>query len=276
MFRNDAFDESWCQSMVKLRHEFGFDEPHPRWGRVPENKALTYALQVLQEVIIPIHRHFHDRSDQLSAQEDDECPNDATPSAYTFQSMLTLYNSAIEQMHAAHCIDTFLNHAITQLERGIRHLQEGSHDIPNLPPTLVHMDCQPQNILFANPSDSNKPVIVSVLDWEDSAIADPRFELVMLGRKVCANRTQALTIWKTYEEAMQIDLGGMELWLQLETVHSLTTLLLQSLDLLHGSRSPWESKPDLMQKIERELHRLQASIIDTSGSLGLTDDHAPH
>jgi hypothetical protein len=33
-------------------------------------------------------------------------------------------------------------------------------------------------------------------------------------------------------------------------------LLLQSMDLLGGGRSPWETKPDLWGKIQREFCRL--------------------
>ena len=44
--------------------------------------------------------------------------------------------------------------------------------------------------------------------------------------------------------------------LKLETVHSLCTLLLQAMDLLGGGRSPWETKPDLLGKDNRERRRL--------------------
>jgi hypothetical protein len=98
------------------------------------------------------------------------------------------------------------------------------------------------------------------LDWEEAAFADPRFELLLLCRKVCANRSQADEVWKVYrEELPQPNLGSVEPWLKLETVHSLTTLLLQSMDLLGGGRNPWETKPDLWGKIQREFYRLASS-----------------
>jgi thiamine kinase-like enzyme len=119
------------------------------------------------------------------------------------------------------------------------------------------MDCQPQNLLFARPKEKRQPLIVSVLDWEEAAFADPRFELLLICRKVCANRSQADQVWKTYQEELpQPCLGSIEPWLKLESVHSLTTLLLQSMDLLGGGRSPWETKPDLWGKIQREFCRL--------------------
>jgi hypothetical protein len=48
----------WVESMIKVRHEFGFDEPHPRWGRVPVDDAVAYALKVLRAVTIPLHQHL--------------------------------------------------------------------------------------------------------------------------------------------------------------------------------------------------------------------------
>jgi hypothetical protein len=47
----------WVASMVQVRREYGFEEPHPRWGRVPADRSLDYALEVLKQVVIPLHRH---------------------------------------------------------------------------------------------------------------------------------------------------------------------------------------------------------------------------
>jgi aminoglycoside phosphotransferase (APT) family kinase protein len=86
------------------------------------------------------------------------------------------------------------------------------------------MDCQPQNMIFYR--SESETHVSSVLDWEEAAYADPRFELILLGRKVCANREQADIIWKTYEDECQT-LGDIEPWLRLETLHSIITLVLQ-------------------------------------------------
>jgi hypothetical protein len=161
----------------------------------------------------------------------------------------------------------------------------------DLAPVLVHMDLQPQNLIFRRNArtderaidddtpDSDSATIFSVLDWEDTAWADPRFELLLLCRKVCANRQQAERIWSEYDTAMIIteeeevessnsncrvhhhekqnvhSLGPIDPWLQLETVHSVTTILLQSMDLLNGGRNPWETKNDLWGKLQREFVR---------------------
>eukprot|EP00970_Alexandrium_tamarense_P013491 scaffold3435_cov249-Alexandrium_tamarense.AAC.3 len=53
-----------------------------------------------------------------------------------------------------------------------------------------------------------------------------------------------------------MEIGPLEPWLKLETVHSLCTLMLQGTDLLGGGRNPWETKPDLWGKIDRERQRL--------------------
>jgi hypothetical protein len=177
-----------------------------------------------------------------------------------------------------------LRSAAEILARAVQRLTKEAEDIPqslrSLPPVLCHMDYQPQNLLFARRSDPanshrsgggshREMTIASVLDWEEAAYADPRFDLLLLCRKVCANRQQAEIVWGAYGRELQLlrqrsptstklELGPIEPWLKLETVHSLTTLLMQSMDLLGGGRSPWERKPDLWGKIEREFGRLKA------------------
>jgi thiamine kinase-like enzyme len=187
-----------------------------------------------------------------------------------------------------------------------------------LPPVLCHMDCQPQNLLcyrrrlesrvhntpssqrakvndasFLTPDndanhDSTSIRIVSILDWEDAALADPRFEIMMLCRKVCANLDQARWVWNLYANECRIigrsgddddkkvaigieRMGPIEPWLQLETVHSITTLLLQSVKSVVGSsndgstltcqplngRNPWETPKDVQAKLQQEFQRLK-------------------
>lgn len=153
-------------------------------------------------------------------------------------------------------IGELLGEAICKLTEEKPYLDE-----PLKPLVVCHMDCQPQNLLFAGPVERDGrltgPRILSVFDWEEAALADPRFELLLLCRKVCANRNQAEEIWKLYDQDLKgQSLGPLAPWLALETVHSIISLLLQSMDLLGGGRSPWESKPDLWGKIQREVRRL--------------------
>jgi aminoglycoside phosphotransferase (APT) family kinase protein len=126
-------------------------------------------------------------------------------------------------------------------------------------PVLVHMDLQPQNILLRKTQQNceNRSIVVSVLDWEESAWADPRFELILLCRKVCANREQANHVWNLYQKTMgdSVAIGNIQPWLELETLHSLTALLLQA--TAKGGRSPWEARNDLLDKIEREFQRFK-------------------
>jgi hypothetical protein len=111
------------------------------------------------------------------------------------------------------------------------------------------------------------------LDWEDAAIADPRFELLLLGRKVCANREQAEELWKLYSSSHHtttpIAIGPLGPWLQLETIHSIVTLLLQSMDLLDGGRNPWETTKDLWSKLQREFARWEALMCHEEKQQGL-------
>jgi hypothetical protein len=78
--------------MVKTRHEFGFDEPHPRWCRVPVQESLEYATRILEQVVIPLHKHS--KSTILQKQTN----NDDIPKAKTYESMVQLYREAWQDM----------------------------------------------------------------------------------------------------------------------------------------------------------------------------------
>ena len=307
-----SLDDSWTRGMIKVRDEFGFSEPHPRWGRVPTAQALDYAKTVLGQVTIPLHRAMNEsrrtgeRDDtirllsglsgyQVRASTRKNGEPTSVMTGYTYQTMIKLYQQAYAKMQVTYSQmvknDEQLLSAIQNLGRALHYLQDEAQSLqpPTLPPVLVHMDCQPQNLLFGTSSsstsssnqESSLPRVASVLDWEEAAYADPRFELLMVCRKVVANREQADILWEMYQTEMndgqaatgsdpsrggpwpqqlqqqqQLSLGPIEPWLHLETVHSLTTLILQSMDLLGGGRSPWETKPDLWGKIDREFQRL--------------------
>ena len=285
------YDAYWITSMIKIREEFGFAEPHPRWGRVPVDNALQYARLVLRDVTIPIHKWFFTQK-QTNDQYTQICTileesivedlaldvgvpvltvNNKNPlqkSCHSYSSMLHLYEQAHGDLQmnylkqspwskSSNDPDTKLRRSLELLGKCIQVLRQQSKQafLQPLPFVLVHMDCQPQNLMIAKDLHSEWH-ISAVLDWEEAALADPRFELLLLGRKVCANTHQAKDLWEHYQDEMTdlVQLGPIEPWLRLETVHSLTTLLLQAMN--QGGRSPWEKKPDLWGKIHREFQRL--------------------
>jgi hypothetical protein len=49
-------DSSLVEGMVTMCHEFGFNEPHRRWGPVAVEECINYATMVLEKVIIPMHK----------------------------------------------------------------------------------------------------------------------------------------------------------------------------------------------------------------------------
>jgi hypothetical protein len=280
-------DPFWTQSMIPMRDEFGFVEPHPRWGRVPVENALEYAQIVLQQVILPLHQFYYDDCHPAPAFHNSTGTTTAQSyvdvvancrQKYT-QFLLHCQQRPLESAAAAAAIHepepseraAFLQDCTEKLDKAISVLEHAVSALDELqlltPPVLCHMDLQPQNMLFAAPrlgngannSNRNDSIVVSVLDWEEAAYADPRFELLLLGRKVCANRLQAESIWQMYQTkrrqwSLQL-LGPLEPWLRLETVHSLTTLLLQATNTAGGGRSPWETWDDLRGKLEREWQR---------------------
>lgn len=278
-------DRSYLEGMVKSRREFGFDEPHPRWGRVSVDEALHYARSILNEVLLPLH---HCTSCHYNNQEKPDI------AAKTFSGMLKLYRQAWKDVSMAipllkHqklivnggskgwddrievCLQnldegiTFLNRVANSDDNSNGDNNRDSTRIPPLDPVLLHLDLQPQNLIFYEPSVAvaarkKIPSVFSVLDWEDAAWGDPRFDLVLMCRKVCANRDQADVLWSEYATATAASnklLGPIEPWLRLETVHSIATMLLQSMDLVNGGRNPWETKKDLWGKLQREFTRLE-------------------
>ena len=252
-FRDDTaeIDTSWVDGMVKVRHEFGFPEPHPRWGRVPVEQAVDYALEVLLSVVMPLHTN-------TDVAAEDYFP---TPS-HSYESMVRLYHDDFQNYLAKYSggdsnESTGIPKAVLALGDAIERLVLlcNAGDVPSpLPLKLCHLDLQPQNMVFGMKDGVSN--LMAVFDWEEAGYADPRFELLMLGRKVCANKSQALEVWRMYEKHAKVDLGPIDPWLYLETVHSLVTLLLQATS--GGGRSPWESKQDVCGKIDRELARLQS------------------
>ena len=270
-------DTTWADGMIPVRLEFGFDEPHPRWGRLPVDQCLIYAQIVLETVIVPLHKKHRvepasrfvglEMPQRIRTQNSNKNHVVGVPSAirgFRYMDMIQIYQEKYKvALQRNHKNDDRLQQALSLLEKAIVQLEQEaaafgldkSDDDNNvLPCVLCHMDFQPQNLLFAQKDDST--VRLSVLDWEEAAYADPRFELLLLCRKVVANRTQADQLWESYQNGMSCQLGPIDPWLRLETVHSITTLLLQA--CVGGGRSPWEAKPDLWGKIDREFQRLAA------------------
>jgi hypothetical protein len=263
-FNSDkVYTEEWIHEMITIRHEFGFDEPHPRWGRVPVERALEYATKVLRNVMIPLHQYIL-RNTYLDWN--DLCCHGR---GYTYEHMITLYIQAFTKLQETNNISDFdeyqkrWSNIINKIGRFISNALVDSSRIKTLPMVLVHMDCQPQNMIFCRSMDVT--YITSVLDWEEAAYADPRFDLILLCRKVCANRMQADEIWKLYEAECPQILGDITPWLRLEAIHSIITLLLQLFNLQQGGRNPWESTIDIFMKIEREVYRLNELTLDVIG-----------
>lgn len=260
-----GWDTSFLDSMTPVRHEFGFDEPHPRWGRLPVESCHVYGDLLLQQVVIPLHRQWlHSERDTkgllgLSGEE-------TTLRGLRYPDMINLYQHYMSQVlvPAKDFQEPFFQHAIFLLQQTIILLEAEATEqglvtgkgsfCSSLPCVPCHMDLQPQNLIFTCRNRSAQPDILSVFDWEDAAYADCRFELLMMGRKVMANRQQADRLWKSYEVTMGVTLGPIEPWLRLETTHSLTTLLLQA--AVGGGRNSWEQLEDIQQKLVREFQRL--------------------
>ncbi|KAL3788545.1 hypothetical protein ACHAW5_009391 [Stephanodiscus triporus] len=279
-------------TMVKIRHEFGFDEPHPRHGRVRADECLDYAMMILRDVIMPVQGYFfslwpdstYDKQMignllSIGCFNSKQANQMVTP--FQYQDMIVVYRHALNRLSKANTgpeeerkNDGRIIFLLRMLDECINALscewEKTGGRPPPLPPVLCHMDLQPQNLAFERDHDRNC-FVASVMDWEEACFADPRFELLLICRKVLANREQAETMWQSYSVFVQQcnsllslktemnihwTIGGIEPWLKLETVHSLCTLSMQAMDLIGVGRSPWETKLNLWGKIARERQRL--------------------
>ncbi|KAL3821821.1 hypothetical protein ACHAXA_003323 [Cyclostephanos tholiformis] len=284
-------------TMVKTRREFGYDEPHPRHGRVRTDECLNYAMMILRDVVIPIQSFFfslrpnaiyHKRVMEslrfLGCFDSNTKRANQKPKPFQYHDMIAVYHHALNRLSKANMgsndtakDDGRIDFVLRMLDKCLNALScewiETGGRPPPLPPVLCHMDLQPQNLAFKRECDHiiRNCCVASVMDWEEACYADPRFEILLICRKVLANREQAETLWRAYSifvhqfsrslslkstAEVHWTIGDIEPWLKLETVHSLCTLSLQAMDLLGVGRSPWETKQDLWGKIERERLRL--------------------
>jgi Phosphotransferase enzyme family len=317
-----VLDTTYIDSMIPVRMEYGYDEPHLRWGRLPVDRCIEYATNVLDSFIVPLHSHFYYNSatgDILEPRLKFAHRPNTMDKPISYQAMVQFYSAKYDEFiepnipnarstptHIGCKVPTpdmnkvpstnykhLLYEASQKVKEAIDTLTYESknvYPIPKLTSVLCHLDLQPQNVLFATTTQrptgtASVPFLVSVLDWEEAAYADPRFELLLLCRKVCANVEQANVIWHLYTQRMQnqynatgphpsIELGPIEPWLKLETVHSITTLLLECVaGGGRGKRAESNAPPAAsvngkifgkMQREFRRLFRMGWSFCDTS------------
>jgi len=274
------FCDKFIHNMVKIRKEFGFDEPHPRHGRVCVEHALEYALNVLESAIIPMHTIFFDiknnSTNELLLKELHALNANnfrCSGNAISYLDMVQLYQEKICQIRrkrTSECQSQTDKSGllIISIEGFIDKLVSEAQSVEEfkLPSVVCHLDLQPQNMILciSNSATSTIPRITSILDWEESCYADPRFELLLMCRKVVANRKQADALWGYYSKHLSdqfhLKVGPIDPWLRLESVHNLLGMCMQGMDLLEGGRNPWEEKSDLFNKIQCEMQRLQYGL----------------
>lgn len=274
---NWMIDNDFIKNMIKVRLEFGFLEQHPRHGRVCIEDSLEYAIQILDTVVIPIHFQFFDKEEIIRQKSVSAInmnysyhheSNKNAVTSYDFHRMIQFYRQCLTTLQFEASVQTggWMKEMLCILVTCIEELQLENLKFKPLPFVLCHCDIQPQNAIFCTRRDKSikVPYVVSVLDWEEAAIADPRFEIMLICRKIVANQEQADFIWEYYYQALKArfkdlsdHLGPLKPWMKLEGVHSLISICLQLMDLDGGGRNPWETKRDLFQKSNRELERLK-------------------
>jgi Phosphotransferase enzyme family len=293
--------DDWIKCMVKERDEYGFErEPHPRWGRIPVTDCISYAETILTSIILPIHHYFlQDDRPKLPFPPVTTYMDMVHLYRQKYEQYLRpviQVKSVVRRSHPDERGKLFVafdpgnndrvnsNRSfdppsnIRKLDRTICQLEQEANQQARMlscpTPVLCHMDLQPQNLLFGKQNNTSmideqslsttETTVVSIFDWEEAAYADPRFEILLLCRKVCANRQQADYIWNKYYDTIsetrqepqpqEEQDNRIDPWLKLEVVHNLLTLFLQL--VAKGGRNSWETNQDLLAKIERDFQRL--------------------
>mmetsp|Transcript_14962 Transcript_14962/g.29897 ORF Transcript_14962/g.29897 Transcript_14962/m.29897 type:complete len:450 (+) Transcript_14962:235-1584(+) len=263
-----AFEErthdggKFVQDMVKMRREFGADEPHPRHGRVDAEQAERYAMMVLKAVVLPMHAYFRfvlspdEGAEDLAALGPPKTyVGMAEFAACAAGGSAARLRAAVASSGSEECRTRLLRlAAVLDASASRLRAEPPPTDVPG--PALCHCDLQPQNLIFhtgGGPADAAEvPRVACVLDWEEAGWADPRFELLLICRKVCANRSQADSIWGAYADALRettgADAGPLDPWLALEGVHSIATEA--------GKVADRPDDSNVLGKVERELERL--------------------
>jgi len=270
-----CFDGSFVGEMVTIRYEFGFNEPHPRHGRVEEDLSQAYTQKILDQVVFPMHQYFFQNNTAISEVE--KCSLCPSGNPITFKYMVeVVYHNAVADIESHMRKRDFTREPdeiairerysllLETIKECLDFISNDCEKMSRVPSVLIHCDLQPQNLVFWNHGSERRkrsiiPEVASVLDWEEACYADPRFEIMLLCRKVCANSNQANAIWKSYSNFARTfshEIGSIKPWMRLEGIHSILTLTLQGMDLVGGGRSPWEKSRDLNKKIDRELVRL--------------------
>jgi len=156
--------------LIRPRFKYGYEEYHPRWGRLSVDQSLPYALAIIDQVLVPLHKsnitelspdlrvsswgvrfHFLDVADRVRVQ------------LSAVQTCDSHMRNAVEFAVSVTC------RAMTLWKRS------GLQSEQRIPCVLCHMDLQPQNV-----SRDAMGKILFVFDWEEAAWADPTFELLLL------------------------------------------------------------------------------------------------
>lgn len=94
-----VYDQYWTKSMIKVRDEFGFSEQHPRWGRVPVQESLSYAVRVLDQIILPLHKFFFENpAVAYESQAQFLFGPFEGEKGYTYDTMVCLYKDSLDNM----------------------------------------------------------------------------------------------------------------------------------------------------------------------------------
>jgi hypothetical protein len=123
-------DSSWIDSMVQVRTEFGFSEPHPRWGRVPVDKALTFARHVLFTVMVPLHTYqqqqqIAEAASRFIGLDFPKHTENSTTRGYRFMDMVNIYHEKLSIILKQVCLQDKRSQVHIQLlEKAIVFLEQ--------------------------------------------------------------------------------------------------------------------------------------------------------
>ncbi|GMH78773.1 hypothetical protein TrLO_g1477 [Triparma laevis f. longispina] len=218
------------KNMIKYRTEFGVENvPHLRWGRLDD--ASRYVECMLEFV----HLNFLNFS---THEKNLESNFKLLESKITIPSMRTRFNELKTNLLNNECknipchMDLQPQNVLCEVEGfeekvDVRDENGEFIDVDNseVDPALnlndlLTVSSKLSTLLpstrFTFPHSSASLKVTGIIDYEDTSLLPPQYELILLGRRVLKNEDEVERMWKKFEEMVGENMGEWREWLEVE------------------------------------------------------------
>jgi hypothetical protein len=102
------FDTTHVDSMIPIRMEYGYNETHLRWGRLPIELCIPYTTYILRSFIVPLHSYYlrteNENTILVSHQSEQLVANQQQAPIYYYKAMMELYRTKYEHTLIQICV----------------------------------------------------------------------------------------------------------------------------------------------------------------------------